>query len=369
MKTHYEVLGVSPRADLDTIKRAFRQAAKAHHPDLRGGGDAASEHQLKIIIVAYKVLRDADLRVEYDDHLAFERQRVRRERWDAILQFTAVTTVLSAILIGLEILLLPSFRDWTSEPPATRSVTLQPSRQLRSEPQREAAPAPPVQAPPVQDTANAMRPASPPPAIDAVARPPTADARAVAPVEPTTAAAFLRRALERSQQGYLEHAVADFDEAVRLAPRVSDIYRYRARDLGRMGRWDRALADYERAIRLDSNNPVLFHDRALALQQKGELDEALVDLDRAVRMGFSDPELYSDRGAVWLAKGRYDRALADFNQALKLSPELAIAAARRDEALERKREQQLAGDSHASPAAAETTGAVPENAPPRRDGR
>ncbi|BAM91030.1 conserved hypothetical protein [Bradyrhizobium oligotrophicum S58] len=364
MKTHYEVLGVSPRADLDTIKRAFRQAAKAHHPDLRGGGDAASEHQLKMIIVAYKVLRDPDLRTEYDDHLAFERNRVRRERWDAILQFTAATAVLSAILIGLEILLLPSLGDWTSKPPPTRSVTLQPSPQPRSEPQREAA-APP----PVQDTANAMRPASPPPAIGAAAQPPAADARAVAPVGPTTAAAFLRRALERSQQGDLEHAVADFDEAVRLAPRIADIYRYRARDLGRMGRWDRALADYERAIRLDSNNPALFHDRALAFQQKGELDEALVDLDRAVRMSFSDPELYSDRGAVWLAKGSYDRALADFNQALKLSPGLAIAAARRDEALERKREQQLAGDSHASPAAAETTGALPENAPSRRDGR
>ncbi|MDU1691790.1 MAG: J domain-containing protein, partial [Bradyrhizobium sp.] len=38
MKTHYQVLGVSPRADLDTIKRAFRRAAKAHHPDLTGGG-------------------------------------------------------------------------------------------------------------------------------------------------------------------------------------------------------------------------------------------------------------------------------------------------------------------------------------------
>ncbi|MGC2778889.1 MAG: J domain-containing protein, partial [Bradyrhizobium sp.] len=108
MTTHYEVLGVSPRADLDTIKRAFRQAAKAHHPDLTGGGDAAADHTLKMIIVAYKVLRDTDLRAEYDAHLAFERKRLRGERWDAILQFMAATAVLSAILIGLEIVLLPS---------------------------------------------------------------------------------------------------------------------------------------------------------------------------------------------------------------------------------------------------------------------
>ncbi|WP_316207979.1 J domain-containing protein, partial [Bradyrhizobium sp. SZCCHNR3008] len=35
MKTHYEVLGVSPCADIETIKQAFRKAVKAHHPDLR----------------------------------------------------------------------------------------------------------------------------------------------------------------------------------------------------------------------------------------------------------------------------------------------------------------------------------------------
>ncbi|WP_315757771.1 MULTISPECIES: J domain-containing protein [unclassified Bradyrhizobium] len=359
MTTHYEVLGVSPRADLDTIKRAFRQAAKAHHPDLRGGADPASEHQLKLIIVAYNVLRDPDLRAEYDAHLASERDRVRRERWDAILQFTAATAVLSAILIGLEILLLPSAGDWMNRP-ATRSIVT-PSPQARSGPQRKVA-GETVPAPAVQDATGAVLPVPPPPAEPRAAE-------QVVPAAPTTAASFLKRGMDRSRQGDLERAVADFDEAIRLAPRNADLYRYRARDLVRMGRIDRALGDFERAIRLDPNDPVLFHDRGLAFQRKGDLDEALVDLDHAVRMGFSDAGMYSDRGAVWLAKGRYDRALADFNQALKLDPELAIAAARRDEALARKRDQQLAGDDRAPPAAAETTGTVPADVKPRRSGR
>jgi tetratricopeptide (TPR) repeat protein len=365
MRTHYEVLGVSPRADLDTIKRAFRIAAKAHHPDLRGGADAAAEHKLKMIIVAYKVLRDHDLRAEYDAHLASERNRIRRERWDAILQFAATTAVLSVVLIGLEMLLLPSLGDWMSRAPPTRSPT--PSArsptpaapQPRPEPQREAAAEPPAQ----NVAPAAPSPAAPQPlATAAPAPPPATEAKPAEPDRPTpaTASSFLKLALERSRQGDLDRAIADFDEAVRLAPRNSDIYRYRARDLGRMGRWDRALADYDRAIRLDPNNPALFHDRALALQHKGELDEALVDFDRAVRMSFRDAEVYSDRGAAWLAKGSYDRALADFNQALKLDPGLATAAARRDEALERKREQQVAGEGPGpSQPGADTTGALP----------
>ncbi|MGJ5180610.1 J domain-containing protein [Bradyrhizobium oligotrophicum] len=367
MKTHYEVLGISPRADLDTIKRAFRQAAKAHHPDLRGTGDAAADHQLKMIIIAYKVLRDPDLRAEYDEELALERSRVRRERWKAILQFTGATAVLSVVLIGLEILLFPSLGDWVNRPAATRSVTLQPAPPLRSRPPRESGGEP---APAVRNAAVDVPPAAPPVVagspVPLSSPEPVAEAP-VPPPSPATAAGFVRRGLERSRQGDLDGAIADFDEAIRLAPRIADIYRYRAKDLGRRGRWDRAVADYERAIRLDPNNPALLHDSALALQQKGDLDEALVDLDRAVRMSFSDADLYSDRGAIWLAKGRYDRALADFNQALKLNPELATAAARRDDALARKREQLLAGNSAAPPPrqpGPETTGALPTETEP-----
>ncbi|CCE00676.1 J domain-containing protein [Bradyrhizobium sp. STM 3809] len=364
MKTHYQVLGVSPRADLETIKRAFRQAAKAHHPDLRGGGDAAAEHQLKLIIAAYNVLRDPDRRAEYDERLAFERRRIRRDRWDAALQFTAATAVLSAILIGLELLLLPSVGDRLGKPEATRSVAQRPVTQSRPEPPG----APP--APAVPESTSAVPPASPPPLPPplAAAQAPAQEAMADGVVRetPTSAAGFVKRGLERSQQGDLDGAIADFDEAVRLAPRNADLYRYRARDLGRRGRWDRAVADYERAIRLDPNNPTLFRERGLALQQKGELDEALLDLDRAVRMSFTDPDLYNDRGAVWLAKGRYDRALADFNQALKLNPGLAAATARREEALARKREQQIADDSRARPEASETTGTLPSEGMPKR---
>ena len=352
MKTHYQVLGVSPRADLDTIKRAFRRAAKAHHPDLTGGGDAAADHQLKVILAAYKVLRDPNLRAEYDAQLAFERESVRRERWDAVLQFVAATAVLSAILIGLEILLLPSVGDWMSRQPQTRSATVQPLPPLPSRPQPDVGGLT-VPGPAAPQATGALPPTKPPQTASLPEAPALMDA-----------ASYLKRALDRSRLGDLDGAIADFDEAVRLAPRNADIYRYRARDLGRRGRWERALADYDRAIRLDPNNPALFHDRGLALQQQGELDGALIDLDRAVRMSFSDARLYSDRGAVWLAKGRYDRALADFNQALKLDPALAVAAARRDEALDRKREQRMANDSSVPGAPGnETTGTLPPKAP------
>jgi molecular chaperone DnaJ len=62
---YYEVLGVSPDASADDIKRAFRQLAREHHPDATGG-DAASEQRYKEVSEAYAVLSDPQKRREYD---------------------------------------------------------------------------------------------------------------------------------------------------------------------------------------------------------------------------------------------------------------------------------------------------------------
>lgn len=61
----YEVLGVPRDADLETIKRAYRQEAMRWHPD-RNPGDAAAEERFKELSEAYAVLRDPEARARYD---------------------------------------------------------------------------------------------------------------------------------------------------------------------------------------------------------------------------------------------------------------------------------------------------------------
>lgn len=64
MPTYYEILGVPPRATAEEIRKAFRQAARARHPDM--AGDEAGMVQLN---QAYETLRDPEQRRAYDRSL------------------------------------------------------------------------------------------------------------------------------------------------------------------------------------------------------------------------------------------------------------------------------------------------------------
>ena len=70
MKTHYELLGVEPNADADTIKKAFRREIARYHPDkvihLGAEFQEMAATRAAELTVAYKTLTDADARAEYD---------------------------------------------------------------------------------------------------------------------------------------------------------------------------------------------------------------------------------------------------------------------------------------------------------------
>lgn len=64
-RDYYEVLGVEKNANIDEIKKAYRKAAMANHPD-RNQGDKAAEERFKEATEAYEILSDEKKRSLYD---------------------------------------------------------------------------------------------------------------------------------------------------------------------------------------------------------------------------------------------------------------------------------------------------------------
>jgi len=65
-KNPYEILGVAPNADADTLRKAYRKLARLYHPDVNPD-DTAAEERFKEISQAYSVLSDAEKRSHYDE--------------------------------------------------------------------------------------------------------------------------------------------------------------------------------------------------------------------------------------------------------------------------------------------------------------
>jgi len=71
---HYEIMQISPNADLDTIHRVYRILAQRFHPDNQETGDEEMFHALT---TAYHILSDPEDRAAFD----IEHRASRRLTW------------------------------------------------------------------------------------------------------------------------------------------------------------------------------------------------------------------------------------------------------------------------------------------------
>ena len=117
----YHILGISPSADEDDVKRAYRALAKRYHPDrVPARHREWARVQMARINVAYEVLGDPLQRARYDSQQGFETakrpqatatvfphrrvQRVRERSRRGLLERRRVTALAVAALLGIVLL-------------------------------------------------------------------------------------------------------------------------------------------------------------------------------------------------------------------------------------------------------------------------
>lgn len=67
--SHYDILGISPKATQREIVKQYRKLCKQVHPDLNPGNEEEATERFKTILGSFEVLRDEKLRLEYDESL------------------------------------------------------------------------------------------------------------------------------------------------------------------------------------------------------------------------------------------------------------------------------------------------------------
>ena len=94
MRDYYDVLGVSPDAGADEIKRAYRQLARRYHPDISGDDRAVAFLEAAR---AYEILADPRRRRSYDAERSAFAGAPGRGEWfadEVAIDFPSVSDVL-----------------------------------------------------------------------------------------------------------------------------------------------------------------------------------------------------------------------------------------------------------------------------------
>jgi tetratricopeptide (TPR) repeat protein len=97
------------------------------------------------------------------------------------------------------------------------------------------------------------------------------------------------------------------------------------RKLREQGRIDEAIGEFNEAIRINPTLAAAFDNRAFAYLMRDQYDEAVADLNEAIRLNPQDAYYHNSRGGTYTEMGQYDRALKDLSEAIRLNPRLAAA--------------------------------------------
>jgi curved DNA-binding protein CbpA len=101
MKTLYDLLDVRPDDDAEGLKQAFRKAVKASHPDIHTD-DPDAPRRFRHFVQAYNILRDPELRADYDRLLELEREQLRANSYTMrkFVSDAIVVAGLAVVMVG-----------------------------------------------------------------------------------------------------------------------------------------------------------------------------------------------------------------------------------------------------------------------------
>jgi curved DNA-binding protein CbpA len=264
MRTLYDLLDALPEDDAESLRAAFRKAAKANHPD-NNPGDADASLRFRRIVRANAILSDERQRATYDRLLAIALGE--RHLKLAIAGAVCSVAVLGAYLLFAHVTrtsVIPAQAvEISGREPATlvSAISTEPSDTVGRAHPREGRDG--MASPDKPETPEAVKEAVAPsaaaPAENANSASATAGVLAARDFGVNDAKYYREKGILAYRTGDLYLALVDLDLAIDLNPQFSDAYIDRSVVFYRMGEFSRAFADIDQAKRIDK----LSRDQAL----------------------------------------------------------------------------------------------------------
>jgi serine/threonine protein kinase len=132
---------------------------------------------------------------------------------------------------------------------------------------------------------------------------------------------YMTRASTNHQQGKLDLALADYNQAIQLAPNDATAYNNRGGIYIQQGKVNLGLTDFNKAIQLAPTYAMVYYNRGNVYKDQNKLDLALADFNTVINFDSQDLDSYEKRGQVYYDQHKLNLALADFNTVIKLDTE------------------------------------------------
>jgi tetratricopeptide (TPR) repeat protein len=139
------------------------------------------------------------------------------------------------------------------------------------------------------------------------------------------AIAYLNRGNALYENGQIDVAIKDYDQAIKNNPLSAEALSRRGFALEQKGEFDLAAQDSDQAIKLDPQNAKAIANRGYVRSHKKEFDAAIEDFNQAIKLDPNDARTYRLRASAYREKSQYDLAIQDCDQAIKLDPNDAVA--------------------------------------------
>ncbi len=125
----------------------------------------------------------------------------------------------------------------------------------------------------------------------------------------------------------LDNAIANYNFAIYLNPRLADAYYYRGADWLKQGKVDAAFDDFNKVLELQEKVKApkfnAYYMRGLCYVEMGKFDLATQDFEAALPQAKDNQakaNIHQKRGAAFLSMKMFPAAKADFDTLLSLAP-------------------------------------------------